>query len=182
MSLADKLRDYKPTNWKPRPEVLCCLPLPVPMHGMAPRVVLGEDWWNAVRFAAYKSTRYHCIACGVLRFGTDWCDHLEGHEIYDIDYLVGRMVYKETVPLCTRCHRFIHIGYLNVQYEQGVITLDEVHEVMNHGSAVLKKAGLKKPTQYSGPTVEWSEWRLVIGEDEYPPLYKSFAEYKERFR
>ncbi len=182
MSLADKLRDYKPTVWTPRPEVLCCLPLPMPMHGLAPRVVMGEDWWNAVRFAAFRSTRYHCIACGVLRCGTDWCDHLDGHETYDIDYAKGRMVYLETVPLCTRCHRYIHQGYLNVQYQQGVITLDEVKDILAHGNAVLAKAGLKKlEIPVWSKMAEWSKWRLVIGKKKYKPLHKSLKAYQEHY-
>lgn len=31
---------------KLKPEILCQPNVPTPLHGMAPRVVFGESWWN----------------------------------------------------------------------------------------------------------------------------------------
>lgn len=38
---------------KLKPEILCQPNVPTPLHGMAPRVVFGESWWNMKRQAAY---------------------------------------------------------------------------------------------------------------------------------
>lgn len=181
MSLYDNLRNDPPKPWTPRPQLLLSDPLPVAMHGMAPRVVLGQEWWDTVRFAAYRSTVYHCIACEVLRGSTKWCQWLEGHEVYDIDYLLGRMVYVETVPLCHRCHKYIHSGYLNIQREQGIITKSEYDAVVKHGRATLRRAKLSPHVPYKGPVAEWNDWRLVIGDREYAPLHKSFEEYQKHY-
>lgn len=176
MSLKDQLRGHPPRQWKPRPEVLLDPPLPSPMHGLAPRAVLGQQWWDAVRFEAYRSTNYHCVACGQVR--SDGWARLEGHERYQIDWLLGRMTYVETVPLCRQCHAFVHRGYLKIQLEQGVISSGEYAAVLTHCGLVLDLAGLRQaPDKHDGPTVDWADWRLVIDGVEYPPIYKSFEHY-----
>jgi len=180
MSLVDKLLANPAPEWAPRPQVLVSDPIPVALHGRAPRSVLGTEWWDAVRFNAYRSTNYHCIACTVKR-GAHWCNRLEGHEVYEIDYLLGRMTYLETVPLCYRCHKYIHRGYLNVQREQGIITLSEYNTIVRYGDDILRISGIKRPDPYRGPQAEWKDWRLVIGNAEFPPLFASFKEYQEHY-
>ena len=175
--IADQLRGNPPREWKPRPEVLLDPPLPAPMHGLAPRIVLGQQWWDAVRFEAYRSTNYHCVACGQVR--SDGWAQLEGHERYDVDYLLGRMTYVETVPLCRQCHAFVHRGYLRVQLEQGIIQVWEYEAVVDHCRLVLDRAGLRAPEPHRGPTADWADWRLVIDGVEYPPLHGSHEMYRE---
>lgn len=179
VTIAKKVADLP--KWKPWPQVLSMPPMPLPMHGLAPRVVLGGKWWDAVRFAAYRSTNFHCISCSTRRGSTDWCRWLEGHEVYDIDYLMGRMTYQRTVPLCQRCHKFIHSGYARVMMEEGIITFDEWNAIQDHGQRVLTKYKLSKAREQCGPSADWCDWRLVIGEQEYPPLFASFDEYREAY-
>lgn len=190
MSLADKLKKeigegpLTPT-WKLRPEVLCGANIPKPMHGMAPRVVLGDTWWDKERRAAYHSTNQHCIACGVHRDkaptsirGKHW---LEGHEIYDIDYLMGRMVYVETVPLCHYCHNYIHDGRLKMLLDSGKLSQSKYAKIIQHGDRILSVNQLEKK-RYSGETADWSDWRLIIGNDQYPPLYMTYEAWAEVHR
>lgn len=182
MGIADNLRANPRPVWKRRPELLLTQPVPAPMHGLAPRVVLGKRWWDAVRFAAYRSTGYCCAACGVKRFGEVWCQWLEGHEVYEIDYLVGRMVYVETVPMCQRCHAFVHPGYLRLRLDEGIITPADYRDVVDHGERVLREARLDRRYPYEGPMADWSDWRLVVGDVEYPPLFASAEERDEEYR
>lgn len=167
--------------WKRRPEVLLHGQIPKPMHGLAPREILGRAWWDKTRRAAYKSTRFHCIACGVYKYNTPE-DYLCGHEVYSIDYLLGRMEYVETIPLCSRCHNFIHSGRLSALRDQGKITESEYMSVLGHGRTVLYEAGLHLSPPYSGPTADWEDWRLVIDGVEYPPKFKTFEDWKRAYR
>ncbi len=184
-----------PKPWKMRPEVLLCPNIPKPMHGVAPRIVLGQEWWDGERTKAFRATAYHCIACGIFKrggrlpsrlFGNNRPPHrLEGHEIYDIDYLMGRMYYKEAVPLCTPCHQFIHCGRLEMMRQKGEVTDEEYQRIITHGTSILNKAKLKKPEPYAGPTADWVDWRLVINglgpggivTKEYPPKFKNYQEW-----
>lgn len=184
MSLGDYLRGKgfkEPPPFKTRPEILLCPNIPMPMSGVAPRVVMGQEWWDEVRRAAYRSTMYRCLACGVRSSEAKGHEWLEAHELYDLDYLGGRMVYVETVPLCHYCHSFIHDGRLYALYQKGEITFKEYQAVIDHGKGVLKAAGLKVRPVYSGPVADWGEWRMVLGGVEYPPRFRTFEEWDRHF-
>lgn len=180
--LSDQLRDHPPRDWKPRPQILAGDPLPLPIHGLAPRTLLSTEWWDAVRFNAYRSTNYHCIACSTRRGAADWCKVLHGHEVYEVDYLLGRVTYVETVPLCPRCHMFCHPGYLNIKYQQGLIPYTEYATIIAHGQTVLRMAMITVDRiSRSDQPPDWSDWRMVIGDAEYKPLFKSIEDYNRHY-
>lgn len=164
-----------------RPELLLLPQVPKPMHGLAPRVVLGRKWWDTTRRAAYQSTNGHCLACGVhklLSRGPKW---LEAHEIYRVDYLTGRMVYLETVPLCNYCHSFIHIGRLESLLERRKITQRKFADVLAHGERILANAGLTKKQDYKGPFAPWLSWRLVVNRKMFKPRFESLEELEKHY-
>lgn len=165
--------------WCPRPEVLCLPQIPKPLHGTNPRSILGAKWWTETRQKAYESTDYHCIACCVHKSCAQYRKWLEAHEVYDTDYLLGKLVYVETVPLCVACHQYIHIGRLQALLEQGRITQQRYVSIIQHGDRVLAQAGLVKPKLYEGPMAEWADWRLVIDGKEYEPRFKTPLEWLE---
>ena len=175
--LAQKAKKVVTVEWTLRPEVLVNHIIPLPMHGMAPRIVLGQAWWDRTRRAAYKSTNYHCIACGVHKFEAAYHQWLEGHEVYDIDFLMGRMEYVETVPLCHFCHNYIHDGRLRALLEQGKIHHAKYVAIIKHGDAVLARHSLTRE-RHEGPMAEWRDWRLVVDGKEYPPVYGSVGEWE----
>lgn len=179
MSLGKKLRQHKPVIWTPRPEVLLDPPISVPLSGTAPRVVLGQAWWDEVRREAYRKTDYHCIVCKVAN---SHLARLNGHERYEIDWLLGRMTYLETVPLCPRCHAFIHPGFLKSQVGSGVISRQEMEDILERGRGILRDAKIERPDDkrhQSYPSIEWQDWRLVVADKEYPPLYESFETFQK---
>lgn len=179
MSSLDKLRGVPLTaGWSRRPEVLCSPSIPLPMHGMAPRIILGQEWWDAERAAAFASTAQHCIACGIQRYKGN--GPLQGHEIYSIDFPKGRMTYVETVPLCETCHRFIHTGYLETQLVKGEILPRDYSSIMAHGWTILRDAGLAR-IGYRGEVAAWDKWRLVLQSKRYPLIYKSRKEWENHF-
>ena len=165
-------------TWKLRPEVLVGPNTPKPLHGVVPREILGASWWNKTRKAAFASTDNHCIACGVHKLAAKSRQWLEGHEVYDIDYLLGRATYVETVGLCHFCHNYIHDGRLKSLLDQGKIHHQKYTAIIQHGDALLAANRLER-TRYEGPSAEWADWRLVIDGVEYPPRYQTFESWMD---
>ena len=66
--------------------------IPKPMSGVAPRVVMGQVWWDQIRREAYAKNNMRCWACGGE-------GPLEAHEVYHINHYSARMIYLETVAL-----------------------------------------------------------------------------------
>lgn len=181
-----------PNFWKIRPQVLLTPNVPQPMHGVAPRVILGSSWWNKTRKVAYDSTNQRCIACGIHKTKAKMRQWLEGHELYDIDYKLGRVVYLETVPLCHPCHNFIHDGRCIALLEKGEMSHWKYSAIMSHGQSVLRKAGIIKPTLneriedinsliLSGNCALWEEWKLVLFDKEYPSLHTTVEAYNNHW-
>jgi len=193
-TLAEHLKGkLKPRpRWRLRPEVLLRPNVPAPMHGVAPRVVKGPRWWDATRRAAYRSTAYHCVACGVWKGAARGHRWLEGHELYEIDYVRGRMTYVETVPLCHYCHQYVHDGRMNAELERGKMRPQKYRAVMDHGDAVLAAAGLKRLTHQqrddaieeavlNGAVAAWGRWRLVVDGRCYPPRFKTKEAWEREY-
>lgn len=181
LSEALKRNAQRKSGWCERPNILLCPNIPAPLHGVAPRVVLGNKWWGQTRKAAYASTSYHCVACGVYKYNARFRKHLEAHEVYTVDYLLGRMYYQETVPLCHSCHNYIHSGRLATLLEKGKISHSKFSAIIRHGDDVLRRANLQPPNQYNGPVANWSNWRLVIDNKEYPPKFVTKAQHQKAF-
>lgn len=196
MTLADKLRKAgveKPPKLKLRPRLLLCPNVPRPMHGMAPRVVLGAKWWNQTRQEAYQSTQFRCLACGVpkhLALGHQW---LEGHELYKINYRYGMMTYVETVPLCHYCHNYIHDGRMIAMVEKGQLSAVRFKTIIQHGDRVLAAAGLSRLTHnqrlealsqklLDGKVAPWVKWRLIVDGKKYKPKFKSEAQWRKAMK
>jgi len=160
-----------------RPEILLHPNIPKPMHGLAPRTVLGEYWWNKERQSAYRKNNQCCWACGVHRSEAKAHQWLEAHESYDIDYAKGRMVYVESVALCHFCHNYIHSGRLAMLIDQGEITEKLGREIKKHGDSLLRESKLRRETPDIQSIAEWKDWRLVVNGVEYKPAIKSFLEW-----
>lgn len=149
------------------------------MYGTAPRVILGTNWWNKYRTEVYRSTNYHCNACGVSKYEAKYHQWLEAHEMYDIDYKQGRMTFLKAVPLCHYCHNYIHDGRMRWQLMSGALHHAKYTAIIQHGDAVLAAAGLQRNRDIEnaailklvaeGGSVRHDEWRLIINAVEYPP-------------
>ena len=165
-----------------RPELLLLPQIPQPMHGLAPRVILGKQWWDKIRKEAYRKLWFHCMACGThkseVKGNSKW---LDAHEKYDINYTIGRTYFVEAVPLCPFCHAFIHSGRLQALLDKRQITQQRFAAIIRHGEQVLARAGLVKPPPYDGPMAEWENWRLVIGRKMYRPKYRSVEDWARHF-
>lgn len=176
-----------------KPEILSHPNIPLPLHGLSPRVINGDAWWNKVRQETYKKYDYHCLACGtpkILAKGHQW---LEAHEYYDIDYKKGTMVCKEIVPLCHYCHNFIHSGRLLAVMGKEK-SVEEVRAILEHGFALLAQISLRAfpgtialakqvgantfgVTAYAvKDCVSWEKWRFIWNGKEYFSKFKNVEE------
>lgn len=191
--------DFNPAPKFVQPERLQHPTIPRPMFGTAPRVVLGQEWWDVEREAAYKKNNYCCWACGDN-------SALQAHEVYTIDYERATMTYVEASALCIPCHTFIHIGRAGVLIAKHELSELEFKRIVRTRYKLLKDAGLKanwafystlesltksfllNPTMWTReimvdavppplvPDKPWDVWRLVIGDRLYPPRYKNAFE------
>lgn len=119
-----------------RPELLQHPQIPAALAGVSPRIIMGQDWWDVQRRIVYAKNSGHCWACGEE-------GRLEAHEVYEVDYKLGRMVFIEIVALCGLCHSFVHIGRTTRLMEEKKITKEAWKQILKHSLAVLKGAGLK---------------------------------------
>ncbi len=178
-----------PSFWKRRADILLCPNIPTPLHGVAPRVILGGSWWKKTRVAAQQSTNFRCQACGVHKDKAKFRQWLEGHELYEVDYAHGRLTYIETVPLCHACHNFIHDGRLTHLLDKGEIHHSKFSYIMSHGNRVLEESGLSRPSKIerdseiiskfrNGKCAVWEDWRMVLFGKEYPPIHRTIEDYQ----
>lgn len=195
MTLSNGLKKVKrlERSWERTPEILLCPNIPKPMHGVAPRVILGQKWWNATRKKAYASTSYHCLACGVHKTDARGPKWLEGHELYDVDYARGRLTYLRTVPLCNYCHNYVHDGRMVALVEKSEMRKSKYVSVVQHGDAVLSAARLSRPSRQdrenaiidlllNNELAAWGDWRLVLDGKEYKPKFKSEEQWRLAFK
>jgi hypothetical protein len=126
-----------------RPEILQHPRLPMPLHGLNPRTIRGNEWWDQQRRAAYAANQYCCFACGVPAAQAKYESRLEAHEAYHIDYRGHRAEMIEIVALCHACHNFIHNGRLYNMLGSREISAEMFIDIMQHGFSVLKAGRLK---------------------------------------
>ena len=169
------------TVFQHEPKILIGPNIPKPMHGVAPRVVMGRAWWDKVRKEAYKKNEFHCQACGVHKTEALFHQWLEGHETYEVDYQRGIMKYEMTVALCHACHNFIHDGRLHGMMKLGKFPQDKFRKILAHGSSLLRKHGLARKTYQErdqdilklaqqGLIAPWDSWRMIFDGKEFKPL------------
>jgi len=183
-----------------RPNLLRHHTIPRPLFGLTPRHILGQEWWDKTRRAAYEANNMRCWACGGP-------GPLEAHEAYDIDYFRARMTYVETVSLCSDCHAFIHIGRTIGLFARGEIKSADAKRIVLSGYKLLKGAGLKCPWEtrtITSPTLDWEgstkwidrvmkntermpdfpehrwdDYRLVLNGVYYPPRFKNLEQFRQ---
>lgn len=101
------------TKWEPptdddlRP--LIAMPnLPKPIHGLAPRTLLGSSTWDHMRKLCYFSADNTCEICGEK---PENLRHRHAHEVYSIDYEKGEARFVRAFCICALDHlACIHTG------------------------------------------------------------------------
>lgn len=163
------------------PRILTHPNIPKPLHGIAPRVIAGKDWWDRERQLAYARAGYCCEACGVHKSKALFHHWLEAHEMYSYDYEKGRLTFVELKALCHACHNFIHSGRMAIMLQNGEIDRDTHATIKLHGISLIDKAGLMKKyeNRHNRPcSVRWEDWRMVFQGKEYGPSTTCFEDWQ----
>lgn len=158
----------------PRPEILLHPLVPPPLHGMAPRILLSDKWWDEQRHQAMAKNMYKCWACNIPKTKAKKHKWLEGHESYEIDWKKGTCVLTEIVSLCHYCHNYIHRGRLEALLVYGRVDQDFVEDVIRHGDNIT--AHLRKPPPVT-QMADWADWVLIIDGTPYPSRFSSEEEW-----
>ena len=192
MSDIDSFFNDTIVSFKKRPELLLHPNVPKPLHGIAPRVIMGKKWWDKKRREAYAKNDYHCFACGVSapydvinkRFDNEQGLKLHAHEVYKIDYENFTVELEEIVALCPNCHDYIHCGRLNSLYDDGKLDEEDCWIIYNHGNSVLDASDFPrggKPDTYNYE-YSWKNWRLILNGKEYKSLYENEQELVKHYK
>lgn len=163
------------------PALLLCPQIPKPMHGVNPRSIKGQRWWDVERWKAYQAANYRCEACGVHKLDALFHKWLEAHEWYDIDYAKGRLTFKYLVALCHACHNYIHQGRLQQLLRQDEISELKYNTIIAHGDRILRTAKLcpSQKDAYDGPIADWKDWRLEFDGKLHTPKHANYAEWRK---
>lgn len=89
--------------------------VPRPLHGLAPRTIMGVSTWNHVRKRCYYDAGYKCEICGV-----DFAEirpRYAAHELYSYDWIAGTGKFERCIAICQVCHNAIHSGRLITMYK-----------------------------------------------------------------
>lgn len=163
---------------KPDPSILLHPNIPKPLHGVNPRSIKGQAWWDVERRKCYHAADYCCEACGVHKSQALFHAWLEAHEFYDIDYKKGSVTFKRLVALCHACHNYIHSGRLQVLLKKGQISCEKYSTIIQHGDALTKDI---KPTIQPSGLAPWGDWHLVFDGVIYKTPYASFAAWSNKY-
>lgn len=172
-----------------RPDLLMQPQLVKPLHGLAPRTIMGQAWWNKTRQKCYAVNEYHCFACGIHKSNAKFHQWLEAHESYEIDFEKRQYRLIEIVALCHACHNFIHAGRLQAMYDKGAISEYKYREVHQWGNDILFFAGLdKSKAWWTAPDIHpkffpelngtWEGWHLLFNGTKYYSRWKTYDEWK----
>jgi len=163
------------------PYILLHPNIPKPLHGIAPRVIMGKEWWDTHRRQAYADAGYQCEACGVPKQEAKYHQWLEAHEVYDYDYKRGRITFKKLVALCHSCHNFIHSGRLEMLRQSGEISQDKYEDIIDHGMMILAWNDIvdEWETRHDHPAYcEWHEWHMMFEGKRFGPSTFCYEEWE----
>lgn len=207
------------TKWTPpegddlRP--LIAMPnIPKPLHGQAPRTLLGVSTWNHIRKRCYALADNTCEICGDK---PENLRHRHAHEVYDIDYEKGTAKFIRAFCICALDHLgCIHTGraitlfkdknplypreFLLDGAEKAFKTISEynkdnpgadlrayttfldylrVPELEQPMRELIKKYDVKFYMEDPKKTAKWGQWKLLIGDREYPTPYKNEKTWRQ---
>lgn len=175
-----------------RAELLFHPAIPPPMHGVNPRTVLGKEWWDKQRFAAYEKNNQCCWACGTHRDDAMYYKHLEAHELYDINWKKHRMTLREIVALCHACHSYVHIGRLRVMVDKRKEQRKKLDKVIAHADRIIQAENPRMWYNYddsvrgyvqfqNAPKKYWKKWHLLLEGKKYYSKFKGPRDWEEYY-
>lgn len=159
------------TEWKaPKDNGVAILTMPnvpLPLHTLAPRTIMGQKKWDIVRKREYMRQDYTCAATGQV-LGHGKC-HL--HELYSIDYAHQTAAFERYAVLDPALHtRFIHSGRAITLFEAGdkQMSRQGLLRTLEDGFALIAKYNTEhyedEPLRVSATFLDWAK-NPMLGRD-----------------
>lgn len=182
-----------------KPYILSSPNIPKPLHGLTPKLLLGENWWKNEKKIAKNRTKETCSACGITKQNAKIYKWLELHGYYTFNNSNGILTIHSFEPLCHYCHSFIHSGLLTHKYNTKRIDINRYKAILQHGIEILNKNTLdifgytklmcenmnintyNLKSIFSNTNLKWSNYRLLLNNKEYKPIFKSFDDWKQYY-
>ena len=164
------------------PELLTHPNIPKPLHGLNPRSILGNEWWDYQRKVTYAKNNYCCWACGVHKSIAKYHPWIEAHETYKYDFEKGEAKLIEIVALCHSCHNYIHDGRMQMMVQSGEMGEDKFLDIKRHGDKIIDMNDLfaqKYANSHPFKVADWNKWHIIIGNKSYYSKFKDFGEWKD---
>lgn len=175
-----------------QPMLLSQANIPKALHGINPRTIMGASKWQ--RFSLEKRTNHpYCKACGA-----DNCV-LDLHEDYEINYDAKTMFVRDYIPLCKKCHSFIHSGLLRTLVSNHRVSAEHAKDVLNSGLSICRANNIKvflgtyrlavdlgvatQGVKTWVPNMQsegWGKWKLIYNDIEYYGLTQE--QWMEKYR
>ena len=149
--------------------------IPHPLHGMAPRTILGPTTWDHMRKRCYYDAGYKCQACG-RDLDKGEC---HAHEVYSINYYAGESKFVRTVCLCPLCHVYgIHSGRALTMFKKGDVRftknkiLEGVENLFKQLYTWNKEHPNEPPLRAYVTLIDYAKW---------PPIAKEMDELIKKY-
>ena len=149
--------------------------VPHPLHGLAPRTIMGKTTWDHVRKKCYFDAGYKCEACGKI-LGPGEC---QAHELYTYNYVAGTAKFERCVCLCKTCHvGGIHSGRALTMYKKGnpIMPKSKLLEGAENLFRVLHEYNMahpnEEPLRAYATFVDYAKW---------PDLHDEMMELIEKY-
>ena len=92
--------------------------VPAPLHGVAPRTILGNSTWTHMRKKCYFDADYKSQISGIDLDGSTSDLKCNAHELYSYDYIRGKAYFERAVCISPVEHNFIHSGRMLTMYKK----------------------------------------------------------------
>lgn len=179
----------------PLPHILEQAPIPMPLHGLNPRTLMGVSAWDKERRRIYALHDYRCAACGADKSERLFKRSLEAHENYRIDWSRRVMSLVDIQPLCHACHAFVHVGLMEVRMASGSLSRDHAKIIVSRAARILEatSGSMSHPAARlagrlgvnhacavarAAPEAPWDGWTLEWEGRTYKSLYPTYSAYK----
>lgn len=168
-------------RWSPPEENdVRLLGMPNVPHGLfrqAPRVLLGQAWWDKVRKECYERANHTCEVCGKLCTGMT---RVNAHEVYEYDFKTCKAKFVRPVCLCPSCHQIgCHNGRNITLFKKGDEQAYSRIDMIGQASRIFKLINAwnlahhnEEPIRVSTTFLEWAKTQgLTVS---MPALFETY--------
>lgn len=154
--------------------------VPLPLHSLPPREIMGKTEWDKLRRATYEAAGDVCEICGQKLSGKlrDIYPLHHAHELYGYDYNTYTATFVRPICIDPTCHNFIHSGRALTCYQKHEPLWDKEHmlNIAEHGFSIIHKWNAQHPN--AGPLRVYETFNDWLAE---PSLHDDMEQLFKRY-